>query len=122
MCSYLSYFKQNTLHMHLSDSVGVNNDISYEQKMELYSAFRLNSPDPALEGLNKRPNESYYEEDFEYMQQECASRGVTILPEIEAPGHALVITQWKPELALSTDFSLLNISHPETIPTMKTIW
>jgi hexosaminidase len=33
---------------------------------------------------------------------------VTIIPELEAPGHALVIAQWKPELALD-DLSLLNI-------------
>lgn len=93
-----------------------------EEKLDFYSAFRLNSPDPAVAGLNKRPNESYVQEDFENLQQKCASRGVTIIPEIEAPGHALVITQWKPELALSTDFTLLNISYPETIPVMETIW
>lgn len=44
------------------------------------------------------------------MQNSCAQRGVTIVPEIEAPGHALVITQWKPELALD-DYSLLNITY-----------
>jgi hexosaminidase len=92
-----------------------------EEKLTFYSAFRLNSPDEAVAGINIRPNESYYEEDFEKIQQSCASRGVTIIPEIEAPGHALVITQWKPELALSTVFTLLNISYPETIPTMQTI-
>ena len=122
MCSYLSFFKQNTFHIHLSDSLGLNPNISYERKLELYSAFRPNSPDPVVDGLNKHANESYYQSDFEEIQQKCASRGVTIIPEIEAPGHALVITQWKPELALSTDFSLLNISYPETIPTMETIW
>lgn len=38
------------------------------------------------------------------------------------PGHALVITQWKPELALSTDPTLLNLSVPDAIPTVKSIW
>ncbi len=122
MCSYLSFFKQNTLHLHLSDSMNLNPDLTYQEKLDYYSAFRLNSDDPAVAGLNKRANESYYHSDFENMQQKCASRGVTIIPEIEAPGHALVITQWKPELALSTDFTMLNISNPETIPTMKTLW
>jgi len=122
MCSYLSFFKQNTFHLHLSDSPNLNPSLTYEEKLSFYSAFRLNSPDPAVQGLNKRANESYYESDFENIQQNCASRGVTIIPEIEAPGHALVITQWKPELALSTDFTLLNISQPETIPTIQTIW
>lgn len=94
MCSYLSFFKQNTLHMHLSDSSNLNPDLSYERKLEFYSAFRLNSPGSDVAGLSKRPNESYYESDFENIQQQCAQRGVTILPEIEAPGHALPITQW----------------------------
>ena len=40
----------------------------------------------------------------------------------EQPGHALVITQWKPELALSGDPTLLNLTIPETIPTVKSIW
>jgi hexosaminidase len=116
MCSYLSFFKQNTFHIHLSDNPNV--------KQELCSAFRLNTGGARLDGLNKRLNESYTQSDFESIQQKCASRGVTIIPEIEAPGHALVITQWKPELALdpSGDSSLLNISHPDTIPTMQTIW
>jgi hexosaminidase len=122
MCAYLSFFKQNTFHLHLSDSPGLNPDLTYGEKLDFYSAFRLNSPNPAVEGLNKRANESYSQSDFENIQQSCVSRGVTIIPEIEAPGHALVINQWKPELALDTDFTLLNISHPRTIPTMKTIW
>jgi hexosaminidase len=122
MCSYLSFFKQNTFHLHLSDSSNLNPNLSYERKLEFYSAFRLNSPDSDVAGLNKRPNESYYQSDFENIQQNCAGRGVTIVPEIEAPGHALPITQWKPELALSTDFTMLNISIPETVPTLETIW
>ena len=122
MCSYLSFFKQNSFHLHLSDSVSVNPDISYEAKLNLYSAFRLNTKSAALAGLVQRANESYTRKDFDDIQQSCAARGVTIIPEIEAPGHALPITKWKPELALSTDFSLLNISYPETISTMETIW
>lgn len=38
------------------------------------------------------------------------------------PGHALVITQWKPELALSTDMTLINLTVPDAIPTIKSIW
>lgn len=122
MCSYLSYFKQNTFHLHLSDNLYNNVDLyTFEQSMELYAAFRPNSDDPAVEGLSKRSNESYYRRDFDMMQTSCAARGVTIIPELESPGHALVITQWKPELGLE-NLSLLNISHPGTISTVQTIW
>ncbi|KAK7021194.1 beta-hexosaminidase [Favolaschia claudopus] len=124
ICAYLSFFKQNTFHVHLSDNLFNNVDIySRERSLDLYAAFRLNSDDKAVEGLVRpyRFNESYTREVFDWVQGECAARGVTIIPELEAPGHALVIAQWKPELALD-DLSLLNISHPSTIPTIQTIW
>ncbi|KAJ7134281.1 putative beta-hexosaminidase [Mycena epipterygia] len=124
ICAYLSFFKQNTFHLHLSDNLFNNLDIyTRERSLELYAAFRLNSDDPAVAGLVRsyRVNETYTRETFDDIQSSCAARGVTIIPEIEAPGHALVIAQWKPELALA-DLSLLNISHPDTIPTMEAIW
>ncbi|KAJ7465296.1 beta-hexosaminidase [Mycena latifolia] len=124
ICAYLSFFKQNTFHLHLSDNLFNNVDIySRERSLDLYAAFRLNSDDPAVAGLVRpyRFNESYTRATFDEIQSSCAARGVTIIPEIEAPGHALVIAQWKPDLALA-DLSLLNISHPDTIPTMEAIW
>lgn len=89
--------------------------------MELYATFRLRSEESSVAGLNKRANESYSYDQFNHIQRQCAQRGVTVIPEIEAPGHALVIVQWQPELGLD-DLSMLNISHPDTIPTMKAIW
>lgn len=123
LCAYMSFFKQNTLHLHLSDNLYNNVAIySRERSLSLYARFRLWSDAEALSGLNKHANESYTRDEFDGIQASCAARGVTIIPEIEAPGHALVIVQWKPELGYSTDLSLLNISHPDTIPTMQTIW
>ncbi|KAH8658277.1 glycoside hydrolase superfamily [Xylariales sp. PMI_506] len=122
LCSYMSFFKQNTLHLHLSDNLYNNANYTLEQSLELYARFRLWSDDPAVAGLNLYKNESYDRATFDTVQSMCAARGVTVFPEIEAPGHALVISQWKPELGLTTDISLLNISHPDTIPTMEAIW
>ncbi|PNH61236.1 hypothetical protein VD0002_g6525 [Verticillium dahliae] len=123
MCSYMSFFKQNTLQAHLSDNLYNNAVIySYERQMDLYAAFRLFSDDPRVEGLNRRQNESYTREVWDDIQTRCAARGVTILPEIEAPGHALVFSQWKPEIGMTSDYSLLNVSHPDTIPVMKEVW
>ncbi|KAF2136686.1 glycoside hydrolase family 20 protein [Aplosporella prunicola CBS 121167] len=122
MCSYLSFFKQNTFHVHLSDNTGSVHLDDYGYEMGLYAALRLDSDAPAVAGLNRRRNESYTRAVFDDVQTQCARRGVTVVPEIEAPGHALVISQWKPELALASDYSMLNISHPETVPTVKAIW
>lgn len=123
LCAYMSFFKQNTLHLHLSDNLYNNVAIySRERSLSLYARFRLWSDAAALAGLNKHRNESYTRDEFDGVQAACAARGVTVIPEIEAPGHALVIVQWKPELGFSSDLSLLNISHPDTIPTMEAIW
>ncbi|KAJ4156125.1 hypothetical protein LMH87_001338 [Akanthomyces muscarius] len=122
MCSYMSYFKQNTFHLHLSDNLVTQDYYSYEQSMSLEANFRLYSENAELNGLSSPRDVAYTRDDFEEIQQKCAARGVTIMPEIEAPGHALRIVQWKPELGFHSDPSLLNISHPSTIPTMKAIW
>lgn len=122
MCAYMSFFKQNTFHIHLSDNLYNNPNNTEEQSLNVYARFRLWSDSENVDGLNKHKNESYTRDEFQDIQTACAARGVTVLPEIEAPGHALVIVQWKPQIGYSEDLSLLNITHPETIPAMKTIW
>lgn len=123
MCNWISFWKQNTFHVHLSDNLYNNVDIySLQRQLELYARFRPLSGNPALAGLNIHPNESYTREDFDYVQFACSARGVTVIPEIESPGHALVISQWKPELGLHGEIDLLNISNPDTIPTVESIW
>ncbi|KAI1422824.1 beta-hexosaminidase [Xylaria sp. FL1777] len=122
LCSYMSFFKQNTLQLHLSDNLYNSGAYSREQSLSLYARFRLWSEVAEVEGLNKFKNESYTKKQFKFIQSECVARGITIIPEIEAPGHALPIVQWKPELGLTTDLSLLNLSHPGTIPAVKAIW
>ncbi|GJE85784.1 glycoside hydrolase family 20 protein [Phanerochaete sordida] len=115
-CAYASWFKMSEFHVHLSDNVSPNGHA------DAYARFRLHSDNPALAGLTPFVNETYSREEFDDFQTTCARRGVTVIPEIESPGHALVITQWKPELALSSDPTLLNLTVPETIPTVKAIW
>lgn len=121
LCTFMSFFKENTFHVHLSDNTIVPT-YTPENYNETYSRFRLWSDSSELKGLNEYKNESYTKDDFQELQQQCAQRGVTVIPEIEAPGHSLPIVKWKPQIGYAGDYSLLNISHPDTIPTMKTIW
>jgi hexosaminidase len=122
MCAYMSYFKQNVFHLHLSDHVwNPANLYSHELALELYAAFRPASNDPTIEGLPRPDNETYSPSVLDNIQQQCAARGVTILPELESPGHSIATTDWRPQLALA-DFSMLNITYPETIPTVQAYW
>jgi hexosaminidase len=121
LCSYASFFKLSEFHYHSSDNYPLNRGHN-ETWQNVFSHFSLYPEDNTeLRGIIQRPNETLSRSDFEDFQEHCAQRGVTVVPEIEAPGHALAITKWKPELAL-TKKDLLNLSHPDAIPTVKAIW
>ncbi|KAH9944197.1 glycoside hydrolase [Epithele typhae] len=120
LCTYASWFKISEFHVHLSDNVSPQ--LGDGNASTTYARFRLRPEDDALAGLTPHLNETYSREDFEAFQTHCTARGVTIVPELESPDHALVITQWKPELALSSDPTLINLTVPDAIPTIKAIW
>ncbi|TDZ28989.1 Beta-hexosaminidase [Colletotrichum spinosum] len=121
LCSYASFFKMSEFHYHLSDNYPLNKGKN-ETWQDVYSHFSLRPEDKSLLPiLHGRVNESLSRPDFADLQSHCAARGITVVPEIEAPGHCLYLTKWKPELSLPKR-DLLNLSHPETIPTVKRIW
>ncbi|KAL3477282.1 glycoside hydrolase superfamily [Aspergillus californicus] len=121
MCSYASFFKMSEFHYHLSDNYPLNRGRN-ETWQDVYSHFSLLPEDDSLLGLiHGRENETLSREDYADLQSHCARRGIAFIPEIEAPGHSLYVTKWKPELALEKR-DLLNLSHPDTIPTIKRIW
>ncbi|KAI1121803.1 putative beta-N-hexosaminidase [Nemania abortiva] len=120
LCTYASFFKMSEFHYHTSDNYPLNRGHN-DTWNQVYSQFSLRPESEDLQGLIQRRNETLTRADFEDLQQHCASRGVTVIPEIEAPGHCLSITKWKPETALDKK-DLLNLTHPESIPTVKRIW
>lgn len=121
MCSYASFFKMSEFHYHLSDNYPLNRGKN-ETWQDVYSHFSLLPEDKSLIGIiHGRENETLSREDYADVQSHCARRGIAVIPEIEAPGHCLYVTKWKPELSLEKR-DLLNLSHPETIPTIERIW
>ncbi|KAG8156319.1 hypothetical protein KVR01_013771 [Diaporthe batatas] len=120
LCTYASFFKMSEFHYHSSDNYPLNRGHN-ETWNKVYSHFSLFPENPELQGIIERHNETLSRQEFEDFQSHCAQRGVTVIPEIEAPGHALAITKWKPELALAKK-DLLNLTHPDTMPTVKAIW
>ncbi|PGH28277.1 hypothetical protein AJ80_00168 [Polytolypa hystricis UAMH7299] len=120
LCTYASFFKMSEFQYHTSDNYPLNRGYN-ETWNEVYSQFSLRPENDELQGIIQRVNETLSRRNFEDLQEHCAQRGVTIIPEIEAPGHCLFITKWKPELALAKR-DLLNLTHPESIPLVKSIW
>jgi hexosaminidase len=120
LCTYASFFKMSEFHYHSADNYPLNRGHN-DTWNKVYSQFSMLPINKDIFGLVQRVNETLNPEDLEDLQQHCARRGVTVIPEIEAPGHCLSITKWKPELALPTK-DLLNLTFPDTIPTVKQMW
>lgn len=120
LCTYASYFKISEFHYHATDNYPLSRgpNVSWN---EVYSQFALRPENPELLPLVQRINETLSRADFDEFQTHCAQRGITVTPEIESPGHCLSVTKWRPELALD-QHDLLNLSHPDTIPLVKSIW
>ncbi|KAJ5893225.1 hypothetical protein N7495_004916 [Penicillium taxi] len=120
LCTYASFFKLSEFHYHATDNYPLSRgpDVSWNQ---VYSQFTLRPENSGLLPLVQRMNETLSRLEFDDFQRHCAQRGVTVVPEIESPGHSLSVTKWKPELSLESR-DLLNLSHPETIPLIKSIW
>ncbi|SFH00802.1 family 20 glycosylhydrolase [Pedobacter insulae] len=114
----LSYYKMNDFQIHLNDNgfkQFFNNDWS-----KTYSAFRLENA--TYPGLTAKDG-SYSKKEFIDLQKLGNTYGVTIVPEIDAPAHALSITKAVPEIA-SDKYGAdhLDITKPKTYEVVHNIF
>ncbi|KAH7914925.1 glycoside hydrolase family 20 protein [Hygrophoropsis aurantiaca] len=123
LCTYASFWKVNEFHIHASDNLWIPQILYGTDWRTLYSGFRFQPPpgSPVYDLVPYR-NESWSYAEFTAMQTKCAAHGVTLVPEIDTPGHSLVFSQWKPQLMLNGTPDSLNLTYPETIPTIKSVW
>ncbi|MGC4191744.1 MAG: family 20 glycosylhydrolase [Thermomicrobiales bacterium] len=86
----LALYKANTLHLHLTDSEGWRIQIDAWPKLTEISGKTAAS---GREGL------FYTKDDYREIVQYAADRFITVVPEIEMPGHTAAIFAAYPELA-----------------------
>lgn len=92
----LSRFKVNRLHLHFCDDEGWRIEIAELPELTEVGAFHKpnNEPDALLPSYNgvvegfSSADGFYTEEDFVEILKYAAARGISIIPEIESPGHA----------------------------------
>ena len=97
-------YKLNILHLHLTDDQGWRIEIKSLPKLTQVGAFR---PERGAWGLpNKASTDEpktyggfYTQEDMKEIIQYAKDRFVTILPEIDVPGHSLAMIAAYPELS-----------------------
>jgi hexosaminidase len=105
----LSRFKYNTLHWHLTDDNGWRVEIKSLPKLTEVGAWRV----PRYGSFGQRPAPKkgeaatyggfYTQNDIKEIIQYAQERNVTILPEIDVPGHSMAAIAAYPELSCTKD-------------------
>lgn len=112
LAKVLSYYKMNSLRIHLND----NGFVQYFQGDwdKTYAAFRLECD--TYPGLTARDG-SYTKEEFRQFQKDAAKLFVDVVPEIDVPAHSLAFSHYRPDLG-SEEFGMdhLNLFNPDLIP------
>lgn len=115
---FMAWFKLNDFHLHLNDNELNGGDApDWSTK---YAAFRLKSDRfPTLAAKDG----AYSRQDMRELQDLAKRYGVTITPEIDAPAHALALTQFRPDLASPTySKEFLDLNNPASYTLLDTLW
>jgi len=110
MVDLLAMHKMNTLHLHLTDDQGWRIEIKKYPRLTEVGGRREKTLIGHLEHTRDAPvfddvpHEGYYTQDeLRELVAYAAARGVTLVPEIEMPGHAQAAIAAYPELGVHGD-------------------
>jgi hexosaminidase len=105
----LARFKYNTLHWHLTDDNGWRVEIKSLPKLTEVGAWRVPRSGHFGERANPKPDEKatsggfYTHDDIKEIIAYAQERNVTIVPEIDVPGHSMAAVAAYPELSCNKD-------------------
>lgn len=114
---WMAFHKLNTLHWHLTEDQGWRIEIKKYPKLTEFGAFRDSSPPYGDHGKSDdgvRYGGFYTQEQIKELVAYAAARHITIVPEIEMPGHAAAAIASYPELG--------NSDIPGYAPKVMTRW
>jgi hexosaminidase len=105
---HLSFYKINTFHWHLCDDQGWRIEIKKYPKLTDVGAWRMNRDDqhwrsaqPQEAGETPNYGGYYTQEEIKEIVSYAKARGVSIVPEIEMPGHSSAALAAYPNLSCS---------------------
>ena len=118
LAKVMSYYKMNTLQIHLNDNgfrKYFGDDWSRTQ-----AGFRMECD--TYPGLTSKDGH-YTKREFVALQELAAQYGVEVIPEIDAPAHALAFTQYRPSLG-SKEYGMdhLDLFNPDVYDFMDGLW
>ena len=107
----LAALKINTLHWHLTDDNGWRIEIKALPRLTSVGAWRVPREGHFGERNNPRPGEAatyggfYTQDEVREIVRYALARNITIVPEIDVPGHSMAILAAYPELSCTKDTS-----------------
>lgn len=105
----ISRFKYNTLHLHLTDDNGWRIEIKSLPRLTEVGAWRVPRAGHFGDRSDPKPGEAateggfYSQDDMKEIIKYAQERFVTIVPEIDIPGHSMAAVASYPELSCSKD-------------------
>ena len=105
----MARFKYNTFHWHLTDDNGWRIEIKSLPKLTEVGAWRVPRYGQFSERAKPNPGEKatvggfYTQEDIKEIIQYAADRNITIVPEVDVPGHSMAAIAAYPELSCTKD-------------------
>jgi len=105
----MSRYKLNTFHWHLADDEGWRVEIKALPKLTEIGAFRVvrnggfGNREAPKEGEPATYGGFYTQEDIKEVVAYATERNVTIVPEIDVPGHSMAVLAAYPELSTQKD-------------------
>ena len=129
-----AYYKLNEVQLHLSDNYiwlhnypGVKTPEDVLKIEPSPGAFRLESK---VKGLTAT-DISYTKQDYRDLVAYAGARGITLVPELDVPGHALAMVRVRPDLMYKGSVggkhdceraAMLDLTNPETFPFVSSIY
>lgn len=98
----LAMHRMNRLHLHLTDDQGWRMEIKRYPRLTSVGSWRTGSQVGVHGPLDARPHGGYYtQDDLREIVAYAADRFITVMPEIEMPGHIQAAIAAYPELGVS---------------------
>ncbi|MDR1668081.1 MAG: family 20 glycosylhydrolase, partial [Bacteroidales bacterium] len=96
----MAHYKLNVFHWHLTEDCGWRIEIKKYPELTRKAAWRSSTQITYEGGSNRIPHGGYYtQEQVKDLIRYAAERHITIMPEIEMPGHTLAALSVFPELS-----------------------
>ncbi len=129
----MSWYKMNDLQLHLNDNYIFHEhyvDAGEDPFKKSYSAFRMASDIKGADGTPLTAQDLFYsKQEFRELVRFAKERGVNIVPEFDAPGHALSLTRVRPDLIYQGPMKhekrrceMLDAANPETLNFVAQVW